>query len=39
MKGEGMVSNKKSSPKKEEASYDPNDMKSALNALKSKFGK
>lgn len=39
MKGEGLVSSKKSGPKKEEASYDPNDMKSALNALKSKFGK
>lgn len=40
MKGEGMVSTKKSSsPKKEEASYDPNDMKSALAALKGKFGK
>lgn len=40
MKGEGMVSSKKSStPKKEEASYDPNDMKSALAALKGKFGK
>lgn len=39
MKGEGMVSSKKSSPKKEDASYDPNDMKSALAALKGKFGK
>lgn len=39
MKGEGMVSSKKSTPKKEEVAYDPNDMKSALNALKSKFGK
>lgn len=39
MKGEGMASSKKSSPKKEEASYDPNDMKSALAALKGKFGK
>lgn len=39
MKGEGMVSSKKSSPKKEEASYDPNDMKSALAALRGKFGK
>lgn len=39
MKGEGMVSSKKSSPKKEETSYDPNDMKSALAALKGKFGK
>ena len=38
MKGEGMV--KKSTPKKEEAiAYDPNDMKSALAALKGKFGK
>ncbi len=38
MKGEGMV--KKSPPKKEEAiAYDPNDMKSALAALKGKFGK
>lgn len=39
MKGEGMVSSKKSAPKKEENSYDPNDMKSALAALKGKFGK
>ncbi len=39
MKGEGMASSKKSSSKKEEASYDPNDMKSALAALKGKFGK
>lgn len=39
MKGEGLVSSKKPAPKKEEASYDPSDMKSALNALKSKFGK
>jgi protein Tex len=39
MKGEGIVSTKKAAPKKEEVSYDPNDMKSALNALKSKFGK
>jgi hypothetical protein len=34
-----MASSKKSSSKKEEASYDPNDMKSALAALKGKFGK
>lgn len=39
MKGEGMVSQKKTIPKKEEATYDPNDMKSALAALKGKFGK
>lgn len=39
MKGEGIVSSKKSTPKKEEVAYDPSDMKSALNALKSKFGK
>lgn len=39
MKGEGMVSQKKTTPKKEEATYDPNDMKSALAALKGKFGK
>jgi len=39
MKGEGMVNSTKSTPKKEEATYDPSDMKSALNALKSKFGK
>ena len=39
MKGEGMVSSKKSAPKKEENYYDPNDMKSALAALKGKFGK
>ncbi len=40
MKGEGMVTSKKSSPaKKEEVAYDPNDMQSALAALKGKFGK
>lgn len=39
MKGEGLISAKKTTPKKEEAAYDPGDMKSALNALKSKFGK
>lgn len=40
MKGEGMGSSKKSSPKKEEtAAYDPNDMASALAALKGKFKK
>lgn len=39
MKGEGVVS-KKQAPKKEEvASYDPNDMASALAALKGKFKK
>ncbi len=38
MKGEGMI--KKSTPKNEDAiAYDPNDMKSALAALKGKFGK
>lgn len=40
MKGEGNVSTAKAKEvKKEEASYDPNDMKSALAALKGKFGK
>jgi uncharacterized protein len=40
MKGEGVTSVKKSTPKKEEiASYDPNDMMSALAALKGKFKK
>jgi uncharacterized protein len=40
MKGEGNVSAAKATQqKKEEASYDPNDMKSALAALKGKFGK
>ncbi len=39
MKGEGVVA-KKAVPKKQEAAgYDPNDMKSALAALKGKFGK
>ena len=40
MKGEGVTSVKKSTPKKEEiVSYDPNDMMSALAALKGKFKK
>jgi uncharacterized protein len=40
MKGEGVVSSpKKTSTKKEETVYDPNDMNSALAALKSKFKK
>jgi len=40
MKGEGNVTAAKAKEvKKEEASYDPNDMKSALAALKGKFGK
>ncbi|MGE0566945.1 MAG: Tex family protein [Bacteroidia bacterium] len=40
MKGEGIVNPSKSTkPKKEEAVYDPNDMQSALAALKGKFGK
>lgn len=41
MKGEGLVSTKKQETKnqKQETSYDPNDMNSALNALKSKFKK
>lgn len=39
MKGEGVTA-KKAAPKKQEAAgYDPNDMKSALAALKGKFGK
>ncbi len=39
MKGEGVAA-KKAAPKKQEAAgYDPNDMKSALAALKGKFGK
>jgi len=40
MKGEGISSSKKSTPKKETATnYDPNDMMSALAALKGKFKK
>ncbi|MBL7901329.1 MAG: RNA-binding transcriptional accessory protein [Bacteroidia bacterium] len=40
MKGEGIqVKSEKSKIKKEEANYDPNDMNSALAALKSKFKK
>lgn len=40
MKGEGMVKNTPSKPKKEEAiEYNPNDMQSALAALKGKFKK
>ncbi|HWY10555.1 MAG TPA: Tex family protein [Bacteroidia bacterium] len=42
MKGEGMVKSQKSEVRSQQAKepeYDPNDMKSALNALKSKFGK
>lgn len=40
MKGEAMQTlTKKSSVKKEESNYDPNDMSSALAALKGKFGK
>lgn len=44
MKGEGLKpattsSNSKQNGKKEETSYDPNDMASALAALKGKFGK
>ena len=39
MKGESMVSTKKATPKKEEVSYDANDMQSALAALKGKFKK
>ena len=42
MKGEGMVKSQKSevkSQKPKEPEYDPNDMKSALAALKGKFGK
>lgn len=42
MKGEGMVSKQSSGIKresKEETTYDPNDMNSALAALKGKFGK
>jgi len=41
MKGEGLVSTKKPETKnqKQETSYDPNDMASALSALKSKFKK
>jgi uncharacterized protein len=43
MKGEGLkpptTSSTKQNTKKEEASYDPNDMASALAALKGKFGK
>lgn len=41
MKGEGLVSTKKHETKntKHETTYDPNDMQSALAALKGKFGK
>jgi protein Tex len=39
MKGEATVSVKKAMPKKEEVSYDANDMVSALAALKGKFKK
>lgn len=41
MKGEGMVKSQKSTAtgQKPKENYDPNDMKSALAALKSKFGK
>ena len=40
MKGEGVIAHKNQVPKKEEvASYDPNDMMSALAALKGKFKK
>jgi uncharacterized protein len=42
MKGEGMIKTQTSGTKDQkskEPAYDPNDMKSALNALKSKFGK
>jgi protein Tex len=40
MKGEGtQVKSSKSKVNSKEPEYDPNDMKSALNALKSKFGK
>lgn len=42
MKGEGMVKTSKPDPKNQkskEPAYDPNDMTSALNALKSKFKK
>ena len=40
MKGEGIQSSKKPAPKKEEVvAYDPNDMQSALAALKGKFKK
>lgn len=39
MKGEGIVSSKKSPAKKEAAAYDPHDMTSALAALKGKFSK
>jgi protein Tex len=39
MKGEGIVAAKKGAPKKAEAAYDPSDMKSALAALRGKFGK
>lgn len=39
MKGEGAVAKKVAPKKQEAAGYDPNDMKSALAALKGKFGK
>lgn len=39
MKGEGVVAKKAAAKKQEAAGYDPNDMKSALAALKGKFGK
>ncbi|MBS1634295.1 MAG: RNA-binding transcriptional accessory protein [Bacteroidetes bacterium] len=39
MKGEGVVASRKQPAQKQEAAYDPNDMKSALAALKGKFGK
>nr|MCU0361535.1 hypothetical protein [Bacteroidia bacterium] len=40
MKGEGIqVKSEMSKIKKEEANYDPNDINSALAALKSKFKK
>jgi uncharacterized protein len=39
MKGESTASVKQSTPKKEEISYDANDMQSALAALKGKFKK
>lgn len=40
MKGEGITGTKKSTPQKEAAvAYDPNDMQSALAALKGKFKK
>lgn len=39
MKGEGVAAKKPAPKKQEAAGYDPNDMKSALAALKGKFGK